>query len=164
LLKSYISQLRPGGYIELHDFCLPSLSMGDFPIEESKFCEYNNYMMESTKRMGIDMSAPKQWKEMLQAAGFTNIFCEWYNWPVGAWAKGKKNKLIGKLLHQNLYKGADTVAPVLTRVLQWDKEKADKFIEEVRAEMREGKFHLYCEICYWYAKKPETARTSESAC
>jgi hypothetical protein len=63
-----------------------------------------------------------------------------------------------------LYKGADTVAPLLTRVLEWDKEKADSFIKEVKAEMDEGKFHLYCEICYWYAKKPESSQSSEAAC
>jgi hypothetical protein len=133
---------------------LPAHLMGDFPLEQCKFIEYNGYINDAMAAIGVELSAPKKWMDQLAAVGFTNIHCHTYNWPVGPWAKGKKNKVLGKLAHQNFYRGIDTVAPLLSKVLQWDAERIRRFHDEVRAEFNEGKAHVYVAVGYWYAQKP----------
>jgi Methyltransferase domain len=155
--------LKPGGYIELHDFYLPAKIIDDYPIDQCKFIYYNSIIHEALKRIGVNLEAPKLWKEQLEAAGFTDIHCKWFNWPIGPWAKGKKNKLIGKLCWQNFYEGISTVAPLLSITNNWDDTRKQQYVDEVQTEMQEGKVHLYVEIGYWYAKKPTTTPATESS-
>lgn len=143
------SSLRPGGYVELQDFCLPTHFMGggSGSRDDSLFMQYNDCIMEATSRIGVNTNVPTLWKDQLAEIGFVNIHVQWCHWPVGPWAKGKRNKVLGKLLWQDLYQGIDTVSNLLTRILGWDTERADKFLEDCRVEMKEHKYHIYSENC-----------------
>jgi hypothetical protein len=157
------SHLTPGGYIELHDYNLPAKIIDDFPEDKCHFIANNALIKESMRLIGINLEAPKLWREQLEAVGFTNIHCKWYNWPLGPWAKGKKNKLIGKLCWRNFYEGIETVAPLLAKTHGWDEDRKQKYITDVKAEMEEGKVHIYVQVGYWYAQRPEAPKAMESA-
>jgi len=161
LFGQAFAHLRPGGYLEMHDFCLPSKVFGDTPSPDSRFMQYSDHITTALGSIGKNMAAPKLWKAQLEAAGFVDVHAKWFHWPVGTWAKGKKNKLLGKMLWQDFFHGIDTVAPLLSKILGWDEERVGTFLEETREEMKAEKYNIYMEVGYFYARKPETR--SESA-
>jgi hypothetical protein len=112
--------------------------------------------------MGWDLSAPLMWREYLEAAGFTDIHIQWYNWPVGPWAKYKKNKILGKLTFVDFFDLLSSVGPLFQKFLDYSSEETQILIAEVRKEMREQKLHFYQPICFCYAKKPGKLSTENS--
>jgi hypothetical protein len=121
----------------------------------SKALAYNKSLMDVTERMGFNVKAPLFWHEYLQAAGFIDIHSKWSNWPVGPWAKYKKNKELGRLVFKDFYDGMASTAPVFEKFLGYTTEEAQVLIAEVREEFRDQKVHLYQQCCFCYARKPE---------
>ncbi len=109
--------------------------------------------------MGWDLAAPLKWRHSLEAAGFTDIHIQWFNWPVGPWAKQKKNKLIGKLTFMNFFDLFGSVGPLCQKFLNYTAEETETLIAQSRKEMREQKLHFYQPICFCYAKKPGSLPT-----
>jgi len=163
LIHQAFAHLRPGGFLEMHDFCLPSKVLGDEELPESRFMQYSEHIMTSLGTIGKNMSAPRLWKGQLEAAGFVDVHVKWVRWPVGTWAKGKRNKLLGKMLWQDFYHGVDTVAPLLTKIMQWDEERVKQFLQETREEMQTEKYHIFMEVVYIYARKPDAVPAKAEA-
>jgi hypothetical protein len=111
--------------------------------------------------MGLDIQAPLKWHEQLQAAGFVDIHLRWFNWPIGPWAKHKKNKVIGQLAFIDFYENLDSGFTFLQSALGWSREEVQVLIEEARNELKEQKVHSYLRICFCYARKPEDAQGEE---
>jgi len=155
LIQQAFQHLKPGGYIELQDFCLPSRCDDPVAAATSKIIMYNKRLMEVAERMGCNVQAPLLWHEHLQEAGFVDIHCRWYNWPIGPWAKHKKNKELGRLAYADFYEGMASVAPIFQRVLGYTAEEAQVLVAETRKEFREQKVHAYQQCCFCYARKPE---------
>jgi hypothetical protein len=121
---------------------------------ESKHIKWTITGMEGAKRAGVDLAAPLKWAEQLRAAGFIEIHTRWYNWPIGPWAKQKKNKLIGRYALANFHDAAGASVAMFTRVLGWSIEEHQVLIAEVRNEQKEQKVHIYHPVCFCYARKP----------
>jgi hypothetical protein len=117
--------------------------------------EFTNAMSTLMSGMNRDTSAPAKWEEQLQAAGFKNLHLQWVKWPIGTWAKGQKNKLLGELFARNTSEGLHTLAPVFSRSQNWDPERLKSFITEAKADILDTstKNCLYIETCYCYAQK-----------
>jgi hypothetical protein len=121
---------------------------------DSKGILFNRLFLEIGTQMGWDLAAPLKWRHNLEAAGFTDIHIQWINWPVGPWAKGKKNKLIGKLTFMNFFDLLGSVGPLFQKFLDYTSGETEILIAQVRKEMRDQKLHFYQPICFCYAKKP----------
>lgn len=98
--------------------------------------------------MGIDMFAPSALAEPLRAAGFVNIHAKHYKWPVGPWAKGEKNKLLGRFALEDTMDWLPSSALALfTRMLGWSREEVEVFLATVRKEVKEDKKrHFYANV------------------
>jgi hypothetical protein len=149
----FLRHLKPGGYIEFQDFCLPTRC--DDTAATSKTIAYNKDIMGIAERIGFNLQAPLFWHEYLQAAGFVDIHSKWSNWPIGPWAKHKKNKELGRLLYLDLYDGMAATGPLFQKFLGYTTEEAQVLIAEVRKEFSDQKVHLYQQVCFCYARKPE---------
>jgi hypothetical protein len=148
--------LNPGGYIELQDFCFPLRCQDAAAGSTSKAILFNRLFLDIGTQMGWDLEAPLKWRANLEAAGFTNIHIQWFNWPVGPWAKHKKNKLIGKLTFMNFFDLLTSVGPLFQKFLHYTSDETQTLIAQVRKEMRDQQLHFYQPICFCYAKKPGT--------
>jgi hypothetical protein len=113
-------------------------------------------MMEAARRIGRDFQAPTKWSQLLEEAGFVDIDIKWVNWPIGSWAKGDKNKLMGRLTFENFYAGTYVTVPLFS-ALGWSPEKTRAVLEAARVEMMEQRVLLYQRVGFCYARKPETA-------
>jgi len=156
LFEQSFQHLKPGGYIELQDFSLPVECLGQ-PPAQSTFMESSHHFTEAMGRHGRDFTIPTRWKDMLRDAGFIDICQKWYNWPIGRWAKGKKNKLLGRLLLADLHDGLPALSTIYANLLGWTIDEAHAFVKRAQEDMMTQKAHFYMKSTVIYAKKPEAA-------
>ncbi|OCL06650.1 S-adenosyl-L-methionine-dependent methyltransferase [Glonium stellatum] len=150
----YLSQcytnLKPGGYVEIQDFYLPPHchSHPELTPDESPFLKWSQLLGESAAKMGMDMYLPGALAESLRRAGFINIHSKHYKWPIGSWAKGEKNKLLGRFaLEDTLDWLPSSALALFTRVLGWSREEVEVFLASVRKELKDDKKrHFYATV------------------
>lgn len=145
--KQAFDNLKPGGYLEIQEFCFPARTTEDHTPQTSKYLEWAAFMMQATRKAGLDFQAPLKFQDQLEDAGFVEIHFETFAWPIGTWAKGQKQKILGQMALAN---GKEAVAAgalaLFTRVLGWSKEAVDDFLADVRKEMMDQKIHLYTPV------------------
>lgn len=148
-IQQAFENLRPGGYIELQDVCFPPRSTEGHTPEQSKFLKWGALMMEATSKAGLDFAASDRWREWLQAAGFVDITFKHAAWPVGSWAKGRKQKILGEMAFANALSGIDAGGLALfTRVLGMDPVETRTFLDDVVKELHDKKKRRKI---HWYA-------------
>jgi hypothetical protein len=111
--------------------------------------------MEAAEKMGLNVQVPLSWHRYLQDAGFVDIHSKWTNWPIGTWAKHKKNKELGRLAYMDFYEAMASTVPLFQKVLGYTTDEAQVLMAEARKEFRDQKVHLYQQCCFCYARKPE---------
>ena len=87
------SNLKPGGYIELHEFNLPVRCTEATAEPTPYIVQWGNYLLEVGAKVGFDFTVPMKLDQLLEDTGFTDITVRVQNWPVNTWAKGSKNKV-----------------------------------------------------------------------
>jgi hypothetical protein len=67
-----------------------------------------------------------------------------YEWPLGTWAKGKRNKTIGLWYREDMLSGLHgfTVA-VLTRAFGMSMEEIELLLVGVREDIKSNRIHVY---------------------
>ena len=140
------SNIKPGGYIELHEIHCPGSSTEDTATPTPHFVEWSRLLVGAGKKVGLDFDAPKKIRGYLEDAGFVNINVKWQNWPVGPWAKGSKNKEIGRWWAEDMKDVTRNTAAMFTRVLGWKPEEFEVFAANITNEIREGKKHMWIEM------------------
>lgn len=139
----------------MQDLCFPAKCDDPAMANSSKMIQWASHCIEASKKCNLNLSAPVDWPEMLKAAGFVDIHMKWANWPIGPWAKQKKNKIMGRYTLANMYDGVAAPTALFTRILGWGVDETNTLVAEVRNEHKEQKIHLYQPVCFCYARKPE---------
>jgi hypothetical protein len=79
----------------------------------------------------------------MEEAGFINIHEQPGQWPIGPWPKGDREKLIGRLMVDNLISVIRPSATALfTQFLGWTPEQVDELVPKAEADIR-GKTGRY---------------------
>jgi hypothetical protein len=99
---------------------------------------------ESISRSGIDPLAVTKFSEYMREAGFINIKEQPIQWPVGPWPKGNREKLIGRIMIDNV---STVVRPsgtaMFTKFLDWTMEEVNEFMPKVEEDItgKVGKYY-----------------------
>lgn len=92
--------LQPGGWIEFQEYHMPFVS-DDGSIENGPaFKLWNENMLAATNKAGTHLDAILGVGEILKTRGFTSLGEAHTKWPLGPWAKGRREKKVGSLLAQ----------------------------------------------------------------
>jgi len=161
LMEQAFAHLKPGGYLELQDFCFPSRCDNLTTSGRSKLIQWSTYCMEAGAITGLNLQAPLSWPDQLRAIGFEDIHVRWFNWPLGPWAKHKKNKMLGRWGLANFLDGVGAANALFTRALRWSTDETNILVAQVREELREQELHLYQPVCFCYARRPLDATRAE---
>jgi hypothetical protein len=153
-LNTPFRYLTPGGYIELQDVNFPSVCIDPAKTSESHFVRYTSSALQGSHRIGLDLQAPENWPKLLESAGFVDINVQWVNWPIGPWAKGDKQKLMGRLALEDFTAAIGATAKIFL-ALGWSAEETQELLHAATNELIEQKVLLYQRICFCYARKPE---------
>lgn len=139
--------LKPGGWIELQDLSVPPRCDDGSAPSDSAMLEISSLFARAAGMVGLDMQAPSKFPQMLRDIGFEDIHTRRYKWPIGPWAKGSKEKLLGRWALQDCFDGMQggTMA-FFTRVLKMKPEEVEARLAEARKEMKGQKTHLYLPV------------------
>lgn len=97
-------------------------------------------------KVGLEFAISTKLDTLLHEAGFTNVENHWQDWPIGSWAKGDKNKAIGKLWAEDLQHVSRSTSAMFTRVLDWTEAGYSDFADQVSEEIRAGGQHMWGEM------------------
>ncbi|KAK4548745.1 hypothetical protein LTR36_008518 [Oleoguttula mirabilis] len=138
------NHLEPGGWLETGEVQFPPKRADGEEAKESPFIRWGEHAYEASANAGIDMRASEKFSNQLEALGFVNVEREEVQWPNGPWAKGRKNKLMGRLVYQNTLDAIPAVAIALfTRRLGWTKEQVDAYTAECIKDVDDKSNHFY---------------------
>jgi len=154
LMQQAYDHLKPGGYIELQEFSIVVHCTPDTAEPKPHMVKWAEQMNEAVGKAGLDPVAPSKFDRQLQEAGFTNIVLKWQNWPIGPWAKGKKNKEIGYWFAEDVQDGVRNAEALFTRMLGWSSQEFAVAAANVNNEIKGRKKHMWFEMCFAYAQKP----------
>ncbi|OCK83750.1 S-adenosyl-L-methionine-dependent methyltransferase [Lepidopterella palustris CBS 459.81] len=155
LLQQAYENLKPGGWVELHEFHVPLACDDGSATPDSAIIRWGEVSWEAAMKVGIDAKAALTHAERLKKQGFVNLHEQHMKWPVGPWASGEKEKKMGQLFLKDLSDGVPGMSTrLLHSVLGWEMEKVEKFIEEIRRDMWNPKIHTYMPVDMFWAQKP----------
>ena len=99
LLAQCFRHLRPGGWLELQEFHLPFACDDGSAGPETPAMQWSATLTAAIANAGMDMTSKTTFShpQRLKDLGFTKVEMVNAKWPIGPWAKGEKEKMIGAL-------------------------------------------------------------------
>lgn len=136
--------LEPGGWVETNEVQFPPRRADGEVAKDSAFIQWGEHAYEAAANAGIDARASEKFNEQLAACGFVNVERTDVQWPIRPWPKGKKNKLMGRLLYQNTLDAIPAIGTALfTRRLGWSKEQVDANTAECIKDVDDKSNYFY---------------------
>ncbi|KAF5520791.1 putative methyltransferase tdiE [Colletotrichum aenigma] len=155
IAKAY-ANLEPGGYLEIHDNDFPLKCDDGTMTDECKTLKWTKLLIEGTDLMGRPITVAKDFKKMLEDAGFVDVVVKKEKWPYTPWPKDPKYKELGEWDKESALQGIEAITMALfTRVLDWSVPETTVLCAEVRNELKRVDIHAYYDVYSVYGQKPE---------
>lgn len=103
-------------------------------------------MIEGGKKVGLDFSVSSRLEGLLNETGFVDVTVQWHKWPVGSWARGEKNKKIGRAWAEDLKIVSRGFTTLFTKLLGWPVENFEALADNVRDEIDSGERYLWIDM------------------
>ncbi len=146
VINSAFNHTRPGGYFELQDCIVPFVCMDD-SMKGTTLERWVDLIMQATAKIGKDWTRVGKYKAYLEEAGFVDVVERKYTWPVGTWARGRRDKMLGLWYREDLLSGLQgyTMA-LLTRALGMLTADVEVLLAGVREDIKSNKIHIYTQV------------------
>jgi hypothetical protein len=114
----------------------------DWPLRE-----WGLHVVEAITLDGIDPDPTPKFKGMMEAIGFINVREQPLKWPLGPWAKGKREKLIGRINVDNCKQACRPGGLALfTKRLGWTVQQVEDYMPEVELDIANSKRLYYMQM------------------
>lgn len=117
--------------------------------------DWLHHLVNATQEACKPMAYNTKTRAMLQYAGFIEVAEQVIRIPFNPWPSDTHEKSIGRWFNLGLCQGLEalTLGP-LTRIRGWNREGVDKLVAGVKREICTKKYHVYCEMHIWTARRP----------
>ncbi|EGU79715.1 hypothetical protein FOXB_09762 [Fusarium oxysporum f. sp. conglutinans Fo5176] len=156
-LITFLSNLVPGGYVELLEIDLFAHSDDNTLTEDHHLSKLIHLLDEASTKIGRPFQDNKKNKDILRDAGFVDIVETVFKWPTNRWPLDKRYKEIGEWNNLNMdsFKGLEALSmAALTRVLGWSQEEVTVFLAKVRRDLNDRTIHAYWPVYSTYGRRP----------
>lgn len=137
--------LKPGGWIEVQELCFPLGCDDGSAGPDTAFLAWAQRTHDAAAKLGVNTSSPPHFPEYMAKVGFINIKEHHAKWPLGPWARGKKEKLMGHYMLENILAALEGASVMLfTKVLGWTKDEVEVNLVDVRRAIMDRRKHVYC--------------------
>lgn len=147
LFKQSFDHLRSGGWFEAQEFDLTIQSEPDSPKRGVFLREWSDRVTEAAGKAGINARASLKFGDQLRDAGFVDVQCRNFRWPMAPWPDSKKEKTLGIWMQQNSIQGLEGAGiAFLCRYLGWSKEQVSDLVQEAKKELFDMDYHQYVDL------------------
>ncbi|KAL7267333.1 hypothetical protein RUND412_010085 [Rhizina undulata] len=155
LYRQAFKALKPGGWIEIHDFCEYFSADDDSLPPDNVPAKWLEYWNESATNNGRECeTVPPKIAEALKDAGCVDVTENMLKLPIGRWAKGKLEKDLGTYWRQFILDSAEATSLAFTRTFGWEKKRVDEFVVDIHAAIKNPNYHMYSKFYCTYGRKP----------
>ena len=154
--------LRPGGWMESHEFDLEFTSSDGTLPSTGPTVRWCHLMNEGFTKIGTDGHLhPERMKSQMESIGFVNCQVIPIHMPIGAWPKDRRLSQAGRLFLIGILEGLHGLSVrMFTQVLGWSNEEMEILLADARNEMKQKRVHGYCPYYVVFGQKPEEKRSS----
>jgi hypothetical protein len=104
-------------------------------------------VVEAITLDGIDPDPSPKFKAMMEDVGFVNVREQPLKWPVGPWAEGKREKLIGRINVDNCKQACRPGGMALfTKRLGWTVAQVEEYMPKVEQDIADSKRLYYIQM------------------
>ncbi|KAM0296006.1 hypothetical protein ACHAPM_010510 [Fusarium culmorum] len=155
LINQAYANLKPGGWIELHETANTLYSEDDSLQPDNALVEMMEHLTVACEKIGRTMDPAPSFKQWVKEAGFESVKEEKFKLPIGPWPKDERLKEIGTLMGINMIEGVAAFTAVLfTEVLGWSRERVELFNARVRQASRQRSVHPIFDCLVVTGRKP----------
>jgi hypothetical protein len=143
LIDQSWQNLEPGRWVEFQEYHVPSSrTMVRWGLHLLLISSPN--LAEGAGKAGMKLDAILGVPDKFKERGFVSLGSATTQWPVGPWAKGAKEKRIGRMMEKDLIGGAEAFCMRLNvGVLGWKEEDVKRHVKEVITDIQSRKAHRY---------------------
>lgn len=100
--------------------------------------------MAGAEALGKDFTNAGKYKHMLEEIGFVDVVERKAAMPIGTWAAGEKNKLLGGWMRTDFVAGLQAISmAIMTRGLGMTAQEVEEDLVKVKEEIKSNKVHAY---------------------
>lgn len=113
----------------------------DTSLTSTALESWNAKLIEGAKILGKDWWCTPRYKGWYEEAGFMDVKEKVFAWPSNEWAKGEKQKELGRTMLANSLRGLSAVSlMVLTKAFGMSVEEIEAMLIDVKRDMEDCKF------------------------
>lgn len=144
LFQEAYETLKPGGWFEMQDACLP-ISDENTISPESAYQRWLDLQAEALgKGLERDWNWAREYKDWMAEVGFKNVEQKDIKWPQNTWPKDPQLKELGMLNIANLDIGLEGFTlRLFSGVLGMSREDIEVLLAGVRKDMVDPNMHTY---------------------
>ena len=108
--------------------------------EDSALIRWSDHLVQAVGKGGVDPRPEEKFQAWLEEEGFVNVRRSEYQWAIGKWPEGEKERYMGTLSETNVSNALEGLsAMLLGKRLGWEKEKVNELVAEIREELEGGR-------------------------
>jgi len=155
LLENIYEHLTPGGYVELQESDVGHYWCDDKSVpEKGGWYTYAKTLNQGANAIGRRVDITPELADIVQKAGFVDVHVEYKKCPVGAWAKDRHKKELGRWAGETMQTGAEAYGLALfTRAAGKSHAEAKKIINDLLDEVNNPDIHVYIRQYVIYGRK-----------
>jgi hypothetical protein len=113
----------------------------------SALIKWGEYISQAARNDGIDPDPTGRFRGILEKLGFVDIKEQPLQWPIGPWPKGEREKIVGRIMIDNVKQFYRPSAMALfTKRLGWTPEQVEEFLPSVGADLDDRSKHYYVQM------------------
>jgi hypothetical protein len=143
VFRSAFDSLRPGGWFEMQDFAFPFRCIDDSAVG-SAFERWSVTVGQALRALSRDWSRGPHYKAYFERVGFVDVVEKQFAWPIGAWPRDSKMKMLGAWGRQDVLEGLQAWSmAILTRGLGMTSAEVELMLLEARNDINSKRLHAY---------------------
>jgi hypothetical protein len=109
--------------------------------------DWSRRFMAGAEALGKDFTNVGKYKHMLEEIGFVDVVERRTAFPIGTWAAGEKNKLLGAWMREDFVAGLQAISmAIMTRGLGMTAQEVEEDLVKVKDEIKTNKVHAYFSV------------------
>ncbi|PGH26468.1 hypothetical protein AJ80_01781 [Polytolypa hystricis UAMH7299] len=145
-LRQCYTSLKPGGYLEVHNTAVWFECDDDtLPADaDHALRRWGPIFRAAGDKLGKSTTISETQSSVMSGAGFVDVTERKFKRPVGTWPKDPVLKELGKYYQLECLQGCEGWAlAFLTRLMGWQVDEVQTFLDQVRAGVVNRRLHVY---------------------